>query len=89
MFLHICHLQDPLSNPSFYVNNIFIILLFIVNQMLNFNNSDLNLLTLDNNEQSKNLLPEYIYRPPKIDGSTLYYTENYTLGLDSFKAPTT
>ena len=44
--------------------------------MLNFYNSDLNLFTLDNNEQSKNLLPEYIYKPPKIAGSTLYCTEN-------------
>lgn len=40
--------------------------------MLNFDNSALNLFTLDNNEQSKNLLPEYIYNPPKILESTLY-----------------
>lgn len=40
--------------------------------MLNLFNSDLSLFTLDNNEQSKNLFPEYIYNPPKIDVSTLY-----------------
>lgn len=42
--------------------------------MLSFCNSDFNLLTLDTKEQSKNLFPEYIYNPPNMLASTLYYT---------------